>query len=32
MKPSIDVANKLAKLVGTTVGYLLAESKDMNEL
>ena len=32
MKPSIDVANKLAKLVGTTIGYLLGESKDMNIL
>jgi transcriptional regulator with XRE-family HTH domain len=32
MKPSIDVANKLAKLVGTTVGYLLGESKDMKVL
>ena len=32
MKPSIDVANRLAKLVGTTVGYLLGESKDMNIL
>jgi len=32
MKPSIDVAKKLAKLVDTTVGYLLGESKDMNVL
>jgi transcriptional regulator with XRE-family HTH domain len=32
MKPSIDVANKLAKLVDTTVGYLLGESKNMNAL
>lgn len=32
MKPSIDVARKLAKLVDTTVGYLLGESKDMNVL
>jgi transcriptional regulator with XRE-family HTH domain len=32
MLPSIEVAKKLAKLVGTTVGYLLGESKDMNVL
>jgi transcriptional regulator with XRE-family HTH domain len=32
MKPSIDVAKNLAKLVGTTVGYLLGESSDMNVL
>lgn len=32
MKPSIDVANKLAKLVDTTVGYLLDESKNTNAL
>ena len=32
MKSSIDVAKKLAKLVDTTVGYLLGESKDMNVL
>lgn len=32
MKPSIDVAKNLAKLVGTTVGYLLGESSDMNAL
>lgn len=32
MKPSIDVANKLAKLVDTTVGYLLGESKNTNVL
>ena len=32
MKPSIDVANKLAKLVDTTVGYLLGESKNTNAL
>jgi hypothetical protein len=32
MKPSIDVAKKLARMVDTTVGYLLGESKDMNVL
>ena len=32
MKPSIDVAKRLAKLLDTTVGYLLGESKDMNVL
>ena len=30
MKPSIEVAAKLAKLIDTTVGYLLGETKDMN--
>jgi transcriptional regulator with XRE-family HTH domain len=32
MLPSIEVAKTLAKLVGTTVGYLLGESKEMNAL
>jgi hypothetical protein len=32
MLPSIEVAKNLAKLVGTTVGYLLGEAKDMNVL
>jgi transcriptional regulator with XRE-family HTH domain len=32
MLPSIAVAKTLAKLVGTTVGYLLGEAKDMNML
>lgn len=32
MKPSIDVAKNLAKLVDTTVGYLLGETKEMNVL
>jgi transcriptional regulator with XRE-family HTH domain len=32
MLPSIEVAKKLARLVGTTVGYLLGESKEMNAL
>jgi transcriptional regulator with XRE-family HTH domain len=32
MIPSIDAAKKIAKLVDTTVGYLLGESNDMNLL
>lgn len=32
MKPSIDVAKKLAKLINTTVGFLLGETKEMNVL
>jgi len=32
MLPSIEAAKKIAKLVDTTVGYLLGESKDMNVL
>lgn len=32
MKPSIEVAVKLAKTVETTVGYLLGETKEMNVL
>ena len=32
MLPSIEVAKKLAKLLDTTVGYLLGESKDVNIL
>jgi transcriptional regulator with XRE-family HTH domain len=32
MLPSIEVAKTLAKLVGTTVGYLLGENKEMNAL
>jgi transcriptional regulator with XRE-family HTH domain len=32
MKPSIDVAKKLAKLVDTTVGYMLGETKEVNVL
>jgi transcriptional regulator with XRE-family HTH domain len=30
MLPSIDAAKKIAKLIDTTVGYLLGEVKDMN--
>lgn len=32
MKPSIDVAKKLAKLLDTTVGYMLGETKEVNVL
>ncbi len=32
MKPSIDVAKNIAKLVGTTVSYLLGENKESNVL
>ena len=32
MKPSIDVAKNIAKLIDTTVGYLLDESQDVNAL
>ena len=32
MLPSIDVAKKLAGLLGTTVGYLLGESEDAHLL
>jgi DNA-binding XRE family transcriptional regulator len=32
VKPTIDVAIKLAKLVGTTVGYLLGEIKESGVL
>lgn len=32
MKPSIDVVKALAEALGTTVGYLLSESQDMNLL
>jgi transcriptional regulator with XRE-family HTH domain len=32
MLPSIEAAKKIAKLVDTTVGYLLGESNDMNVL
>lgn len=28
MNPSIEAAKKLAKILGTTVGYLLGETKD----
>jgi len=30
MLPSIDAAKKIAKLIDTTVGYLLGEVKDMD--
>lgn len=30
MQPSIEAAKKIAKLVDTTVGYLLGESKETN--
>jgi transcriptional regulator with XRE-family HTH domain len=32
MLPSIEAAKNIAKLVDTTVGYLLGESSDMNVL
>ena len=32
MKPSIEVAMKLAKLTDTTVGYLLGEMNEVNVL
>lgn len=32
MTPSIEVAKTLAKLLATTVGYLLGETKEMNVL
>jgi len=32
MLPSIEAAKKIAKLVDTSVGYLLGESNDMNVL
>lgn len=32
MKPSIDVAKNIARLLGTTVGYLLGENKESNVL
>ncbi|MFY0255709.1 helix-turn-helix domain-containing protein [Chitinophaga sp. 30R24] len=32
MLPSIEAAKKIAKLIDTTVGYLLSESNDMNVL
>lgn len=32
MLPSIEAAKKIAKLIDTTVGYLLGESNDMNFL
>jgi len=32
MLPSIEVAKTLSRLVGTTVGYLLGENKEMNAL
>jgi transcriptional regulator with XRE-family HTH domain len=32
MKPSIEAAKKIAKLVGTTVGYLLGETDEENIL
>jgi transcriptional regulator with XRE-family HTH domain len=30
VKPSIDVVKKIATLLGTTVGYLLGETEDLN--
>lgn len=30
VKPSIDVVKKIAGLLGTTVGYLLGETEDIN--
>ena len=32
MQPSIEAARKIAKLVGTTVGYLLGKTKQENIL
>ncbi len=32
MQPSIEAAKKIAKLVGTTVGYLLGETDEENIL
>lgn len=32
MLPSIEAAKKIAKLIDTTVGYLLGETNDMNVL
>lgn len=32
MTPSVEVAKKLAKILDTTVGFLLGESKDTNIL
>lgn len=32
MQPSIEAAKKIAKLVGTTVGYLLGETEEENIL
>jgi len=30
MKPSVEVAKNISKLIGTTVGYLLGETEDSN--